>query len=50
MNVKAVINVSQIIAQDIIDRGQGGCIINMSSLVSQFNLSDKFADRFRIPK
>jgi len=32
VNVKAALNVSQVVAQGMVDRGEGGCIINVSSL------------------
>lgn len=34
MNLKAVINVSQIVAKKMIERGKGGAIVNVSSIVS----------------
>lgn len=34
VNVKAVMNVSQVVAKKMIERKQGGCIINVSSLVN----------------
>ncbi len=35
-NVKGVINVSQLVVEDMIGRGRGGCIINVSSVVSWY--------------
>jgi len=36
INVKAIINVSQVVAQGMIDAKQGGSIVNISSLASRF--------------
>ena len=33
-NVKGIINVSQLVAKKMIERNQGGSIVNVSSLVS----------------
>lgn len=35
MNVNGVVNVSQVVAKGMIERGNGGCIINVSSLVKK---------------
>ncbi|XP_044732989.1 L-xylulose reductase-like [Chrysoperla carnea] len=40
INVKAVVNVSQIAAQDMIDRKSGGSIVNISSQASKVGLKD----------
>ncbi|XP_059475541.1 L-xylulose reductase-like [Neocloeon triangulifer] len=40
VNVKAVVNVSQMVAEDMIGRGQSGAIVNVSSQASQRALAD----------
>lgn len=40
VNVKAVMNVSQVVAGDLITRGQRGCIVNLSSQAGQRALKD----------
>lgn len=42
VNVKAVVNVSQVVAKGMIERGNGGCIINVSSLVKVKSISVPF--------
>jgi NADP-dependent 3-hydroxy acid dehydrogenase YdfG len=38
VNVKAVINVSQVVAQGMINRNSGGSIVNISSQASQVHI------------
>jgi len=40
VNVKGIINVSQLVAQKMIDGNQGGSIVNVSSLASRFGLAE----------
>ncbi|XP_012269312.2 L-xylulose reductase [Athalia rosae] len=40
VNLKSVINVSQIVSKNMIDRGKGGSIVNVSSQASQAALKD----------
>ncbi|XP_046989443.1 L-xylulose reductase-like [Schistocerca americana] len=40
INVKAVLNVSQVVAESMIQRGKGGTIVNLSSQASQAALAD----------
>lgn len=41
INVKAVINVTQVVAKGMIKKGQGGSIVNISSQASKVNLCTK---------
>lgn len=43
INFKAVFNVSQVIAKGMVERGQGGAIVNISSLASSLALEDHAA-------
>lgn len=43
MNVKAVFNVSQVVAKDMVDKGIKGSIVNLSSQASQAALLDHAA-------
>lgn len=47
-NVNGVVNVSQIVVEDMIARGRGGCIINVSSQVRHMTiiLSNLFCMHF----
>ncbi|XP_022192333.2 L-xylulose reductase isoform X2 [Nilaparvata lugens] len=40
INVKAIVNISQVVAKQMIDRGKGGSIVNVSSQASQAALAD----------
>ncbi|KAK2183758.1 hypothetical protein NP493_296g00031 [Ridgeia piscesae] len=43
VNVKAVINVSQVVAKGMVARGQGGAVVNISSMATRIGLQDHLA-------
>jgi len=42
VNVKAIVNVTQVVAKRMIESGRGGSIVNVSSLVCRLNNSSNY--------